>query len=73
MTKTLANQTTFPIVKTGSLVPQWGLTKREYFAAMALQGLASIYHEVHSPSVRYLAKKSVEFADELINELNITK
>ena len=47
-----------------------GLTKREYFAAMALQGyVASTLSDiVQSPE--YTAKWAVRYADALINELN---
>lgn len=44
-----------------------GLTKREYFAAMVLQGLAAS----HSPSAA--TEKAVIYADDLIEELNRTK
>jgi hypothetical protein len=45
-----------------------GLTKREYFAAMALQGLLS-----NNNNYVYSVKSAVEFADDLIEELNKTK
>jgi len=52
----------FPIAP----VKYQGLTKRELFAAMAMQGLLS------NPEVRYknIAIDSVEIADALIEELN---
>ena len=43
-----------------------GLTKREYFAAMAMQGLA---HNASVYDVGYLVKKSVEVADALLSAL----
>lgn len=48
-----------------SITDQHGLTKREYFAAMAMQGMLS------DPE-RYgvIAKGAVKFADALIKELN---
>lgn len=47
--------------------PQYGLTKREYFAAMAMQGyLASNRTDLTKP----LATYSVEKADQLIEALN---
>ena len=50
--------------------PQYGLTKREYFAAMAMQGLlASGVDNFRKPAVEY----AVEYADDLINELNKRK
>ena len=48
-----------------------GLTKREYFAAMALQGLLSTDND-HSPHNWY-GEKSVELADALIKALNESK
>lgn len=44
-----------------------GLTKREYFAAMVLQGIANS----HSPSAA--VEKAVIYADDLIDELNRTE
>lgn len=49
----------------------YGLTKREYFAAMALQGLLSTDND-HSPHNWY-GEKSVELADALIKALNESK
>ena len=46
-----------------------GLTKREYFAAMALQGLLSLGGVVYQST----EKSAVEAADALIEELNKTK
>ena len=47
-----------------------GLTKREYFAAMALQGLLPTNI---SQSIEEDAKNAVKLADILIEELNKTK
>lgn len=44
-----------------------GLTKREYFAAMALQGLA-----VHGGEIAVITKQAVILADALITSLNKT-
>ncbi len=50
--------------------PQYGLTKREYFAIIALQGLlAHNGHNFSKPAVEY----AVERADDLINALNNRK
>ena len=79
-----ANQAAFPIA--GHMGPndnyQWGeygLTVREHFAAMAMQGLCagpaakgsfSSYVELGMPSAdALLAKMSVDIADALISEL----
>lgn len=45
--------------------PQYGLTKLEYFAAMAMQGLLA-----SNNSSLDLAKHSVNMANDLIKELN---
>lgn len=48
-----------------------GLTKREYFAAMAMQGLcANTNHRWHPLE---LSETSVKIAEYLINQLNQTK
>jgi hypothetical protein len=47
-----------------------GLTKREYFAAMALQGMLAKYGSDYQVQT---AKEAVYFADALIEELNKTK
>ncbi|MCA6488474.1 MAG: hypothetical protein IM551_00430 [Chitinophagaceae bacterium] len=54
-----------------------GLTKREYFAGKALQGLLSIYDNneqnptvPNEENVKYMAKLAVQAADALIAELN---
>jgi len=51
-----------------------GLTKREYFAAMAMQGLlaanAEYYHgNIPIPVNKSIAISSIEFADELLKQL----
>jgi len=58
--------------RTGYTEPT-GLTKREYFAAMAMQGLLCNY-QIHENYVNnkypYVADKAVAMADHLIQELN---
>jgi len=58
----------------GNSYHQDGLTKREYFAAMAMQGLLSNkYFQVYKEGklfVDVVAKTSIEMADELLNQLN---
>lgn len=44
-----------------------GLSRREFFAAMALQGFCANLRGPHNPKV--LARCSVEIADALIKEL----
>ena len=48
-----------------------GLTKREYFAALALQGMLSYYGRQSISEI--IAEESVNFADALIVELNKEK
>ena len=50
--------------------PQEGLTKREYFAAMAMQGLLANYGSSYSVQN---TMEAVYMADALIEELNKTK
>jgi hypothetical protein len=47
-----------------------GLTKREYFAAMALQGMLAKYGSDYQVQN---AKEAIYWADALIEELNKTK
>lgn len=47
--------------------PQYGLTKREYFAAMAMQGIVSTDL---ADTYENFAKASVMMADALIEQLN---
>lgn len=48
---------------------QEGLTKREYFAALAMQGILA---KSDAP-MSYAARDAVKFADELLAELERTK
>jgi len=52
---------------------QHGLTKREYFAAMALQGLLAEGNKHKSNIIAEIAEIAVEAADLIIEELNKTK
>lgn len=48
-----------------------GLTKREYFAAMAMQGYLASWSAIDGVAKpEFVAEKSVEFADALIKQLN---
>lgn len=48
-----------------------GLTIRQHFAAMAMQGFcAAGYGDFNSHHVEHIARLSVQQADALINELN---
>lgn len=50
-----------------NFAPEYGLTKREYFAAMAMQALVSVHSANTSPG--YLVKEAVSAADALLEEL----
>ena len=47
-----------------------GLTKREYFAGLAMQGILSTGDSTYTPSADYYAKKAVLAADALLLELS---
>ena len=49
-----------------------GLTKREYFAIMALQGNLAACSASY-PDIEAVTTKSVEYADALIEKLNKTE
>jgi len=67
--KTEPNDTVFPSRDEYNF-PVNGLTKREYFAAMAMQGyLASVPSDVVERP-EYAASHAVKYADALINALN---
>ena len=59
----------FPINDNGEPIAD-GLTKREYFAAMAMQGLCSFGDGNSFIRDEMIPKKAVELADALIAELN---
>lgn len=47
-----------------------GMSKREYFAAIAMQGIVSNHAMIDTLNWGWLSEKSVEAADALISELN---
>lgn len=62
--------TSGPAFPSGLPVDEYGLTKREFFAAMAMQGELSAQPEGGSWDPHDLAKLSVEYADALIAEIS---
>ena len=66
---TNANDLVNPSVSANGYVIKQGLTKREYFAAMAMQGLLA---DSIPASIEVNVKLSVEAADALIKALNQT-
>jgi hypothetical protein len=67
--ETKPNNSAFPIIAEDYII-DGGLTKREYFASMALQGLLSMYGSDYQVQI---AKDAIYWADSLIEELNKTK
>ena len=67
--ETKPNNSAFPIIAENYII-DGGLTKREYFAAIALQGMLAKYGSDYQVNN---AKEAVYWADALIEELNKTK
>jgi hypothetical protein len=67
--ETKANEPAYPNKQTPSLK---GLTKREYFAAMALQGIIANKDGLDI-KIERIVESAVDTADALIEELNKTK
>lgn len=67
--ETKPNNSAFPIIAENYII-DGGLTKREYFAAMALQGMLAKYGSDYQVQN---AKEAIYWADALIEELNKTK
>ena len=66
---TKGNELAYPLA-TGALVHGSGLTKRELFAAMAMQIILSSGDVFVTYSMEYIARISCDQADALIAELN---
>jgi hypothetical protein len=66
--RTKAKGPAFPLISDEGYIIDGGLTKREYFAVMALQGLLS-----NNNNYVYSVISAVKFADDLIEELSKTK
>jgi len=64
---TYKNDTVYPV--TLDVHKEEGITKREYFAAMAMQGLISA-RAYDLCDIEYTAIDAVNMADALIKELN---
>jgi hypothetical protein len=67
--RTKAKGPAFPLISDDGYIINAGLTKREYFAAMALQGLVTKNNNEYD----YCVTSAVKFADALIEELSKTK
>ena len=62
-----SEQPSYPIVGIAFDDKHKGLTKREYFAAMAMQGLLARYNFSSDEDV--VARNAVDYADALLSEL----
>lgn len=68
------NQPAFPNLDPYIDISDHGLTKREYFAGLAMQGLlAEGYLRHQDDDCSLIARCAVNFADELLNQLNQDK
>jgi len=50
-----------------------GLSKREYFAALAMQSYANIYYGSGDKTTEYIVDMSIKLADALLEGLNKSK
>ena len=57
----------------GQFPPEGGLTKREMFAAMAMQGHIACQQPGYEGEASFIARLSVEHADALLKALEETK
>lgn len=64
-----ADNAAFPIGDNIRYNPQYGLTKREYFAALAMQGLGASRIGSEEWNAELIATYSVELADALLKRL----
>lgn len=48
---------------------QDGLTKREYFAGLAMQGLLSNPKQIDTTNFKWIAEHALGYADELLEQL----
>lgn len=63
------NNMAFPI-NDNTLISNYGLTKREYFAAMAMQGLLANPEQINTKDSHWVARSSVRYADFILKQLN---
>jgi hypothetical protein len=65
------NQPAYPQKKEFIDVDETGLTKREYFAAMAMQGILANASWNDGGNPKHVSESSVVFADELLKQLEL--
>jgi len=70
-------QPAFAMLDPNGSYTQYRLTKREYFAGLAMQGIIAstqkIGLETNEKHIKIISKKSVMYADALLAELEKTK
>lgn len=67
--KTEPNSLVTPLMDVKQDIIIDGLTKREYFASLIMQGMVAMYGLQYNKGGEH-AKEAVKMADELINQLN---
>lgn len=67
-----STQPIIPIFDRNTDILYFGLTKREYFAAMAMQGIVSNPNSVnfYPTQLSIMAEQSINIADELLKQLD---
>ena len=70
--KTKAKGPAFPLISNEGYIINAGLTKREYFAVMALQGIIANKDGLDI-KIERIVESAVDTADALIEELSKTK
>jgi hypothetical protein len=69
---TKGEETAYPIVGSAFSDNYQGLTKREYFAGLAMQGLLANQYSIdkhNEAEINWIAKHSIMQADELLKQL----
>ena len=65
---TNADYAAYPSNYDDNVAPEYGLTKREYLAAMAMQGLLTCFMD-NDCSIKEICEDAVSAADDLIKQL----
>jgi hypothetical protein len=63
------NESAFPTISDECVSHQWGLSKREYFAGLAMQGMLSNSNFTNNTN-DLIAIWSIQIADSLLEQLN---
>jgi len=70
--RTKAKGPAFPLISDNGYIINAGLTKREFFAAIAMQGIITNKDGLDI-KIEYIVESAVDAADALIEELSKTK